>query len=392
VLVTGSTDGLGREVALRVAATGAHVIVHGRNRERGLEVVGEIERAGAGSASFHAADLASLAEVRALGETVLREHDRLDVLVNNAGIWLNDGERRLSEDGYELHFAVNYLSGFLLTRLLLPRLLESAPSRVVNVASAAQTPLDFDDVMLERGGRAYAQSKARADPVHPRPRPGAGGHRGHGERAPSRDPDGDIDGARGRSVSAQHGGRGGGRRDGADHRSQPGKRPMLRRLAARAGERAGVRCGGPRASPAALARVDPRSVNVDGENEEGGPVRPPFLVSLSVPAPSPGPPGFVPGDVGIGFLMHRVLGVPVGLIYAALLPRLRLSPVAGGLVTGALLYGRGFWLLPQLFPRWLSPFWLPPTGRALQAAAHAVYGVVFGAVYARLDPPARRRG
>lgn len=161
-LVTGSTDGLGREVARRLAATGAHLIVHGRSRERGAEVVREIEREGVGSASFHAADLASLGEVRALAGAVLREHDRLDVLVNNAGIWLNDDRRRTSADGHELHFAVNYLAGFLLTRLLLPRLAGSAPSRIVNVASGAQRPIDFDDVMLERGysgRRAYAQSK-----------------------------------------------------------------------------------------------------------------------------------------------------------------------------------------------------------------------------------------
>jgi NAD(P)-dependent dehydrogenase (short-subunit alcohol dehydrogenase family) len=163
VLVTGSTDGLGREVARRLAARGAHVIVHGRNRERGAELVAEIQGEGRGSASFYAADLADLAEVRRLGEAILRDHSRLDVLVNNAGIWRRDaGERALSADGHELHFAVNYLSGYLLTRMLLPRLRESAPARVVNVASAAQTPIDFDDVMLERGytgSRAYAQSK-----------------------------------------------------------------------------------------------------------------------------------------------------------------------------------------------------------------------------------------
>lgn len=162
ILVTGSTDGLGREVARRLAAGGAHVIVHGRNTERGQALVKEIEDTG-GSATFHAADFASLDEVRTLAETILREYDRLDVLVNNAGIWLNrPAERRLSADGHELHFAVNYLAGYALTRLLLPRLIESAPARIVNVASTAQTPLDFDDPMLESGysgGRAYAQSK-----------------------------------------------------------------------------------------------------------------------------------------------------------------------------------------------------------------------------------------
>ena len=162
ILVTGSTGGLGREVALRLAATGAHVIVHGRNAERGREVVEEIEKAGVGSARFYAADLGSFAEVRRLAEEIRRDYDRLDVLVNNAGIWLTQGERQLSADGHEMHFQVNYLSGYLLTRMLLPLLEASAPSRIVNVASAAQNPIDFADVMLERGysgSRAYAQSR-----------------------------------------------------------------------------------------------------------------------------------------------------------------------------------------------------------------------------------------
>jgi NAD(P)-dependent dehydrogenase (short-subunit alcohol dehydrogenase family) len=163
ILVTGSTGGLGREVARRLAAGGAHVIVHGRNRERGEALVREIEAAGEGSARFYAADLASIDEVRSFAETILNDYDRLDVLVNNAGIWLNrSNERQLSADGHELHFAVNYLAGYALTHLLLPRLLDSAPARIVNVASAAQTPIDFDDPMLENGysaGRAYAQSK-----------------------------------------------------------------------------------------------------------------------------------------------------------------------------------------------------------------------------------------
>lgn len=162
-LVTGSTGGLGREVALRLGASGFHVIVHGRNVDRGMEVVREIEAGGEGTAVFHAADLASYAEVRELAATVLREYDRLDVLVNNAGIWLEPEDGRvLSADGHELHFQVNYLSGFLLTHLLLPRLEGSGPARIVNVASAAQRPIDFDNVMLEEGysdGRAYSQSK-----------------------------------------------------------------------------------------------------------------------------------------------------------------------------------------------------------------------------------------
>jgi NAD(P)-dependent dehydrogenase (short-subunit alcohol dehydrogenase family) len=161
-LITGSTDGLGREVARRLAADGHHVIIHGRNRERGEALVAEIEAEGTGSARFYAADFASLDAVRGLADAVLRDYDRLDVLVNNAGIWSRGDDRRVSADGHELQFAVNYLAGYLLTHRLLPLLRASAPSRIINVASAAQAPIDFDDVMLERGysgGRGYAQSK-----------------------------------------------------------------------------------------------------------------------------------------------------------------------------------------------------------------------------------------
>ncbi|MEX2283371.1 MAG: SDR family oxidoreductase [Gemmatimonadota bacterium] len=162
ILITGSTDGLGREVARKLAAGGAHVIVHGRNRERGEALVAEIAKEGKGTAKFYAADLASLAEVRKLGQAILRDYDRLDVLVNNAGVWLTRGERQVSADGHEMHFAVNYLSGFLLTQMLLPRLIAAAPARIVNVASVAQSPIDFNDPQLEKGyngGRAYGQSK-----------------------------------------------------------------------------------------------------------------------------------------------------------------------------------------------------------------------------------------
>lgn len=96
------------------------------------------------------------------------------------------------------------------------------------------------------------------------------------------------------------------------------------------------------------------------------------------------PHGFVPADVLIGLLMHLWLAILVGLVYASLLPRLRLSPVAGGLAAGAVLYALGFWILPLLFPAWLSPFWLPPAGRALQAMAHAAYGVALGWTFAKL--------
>src|SRR4051812_20102024 len=134
VLVTGATDGLGRAVAGDLVARGARVLVHGRDPERARGVAHAI---GAGGA--YVADFASLADVRRLAEEVARDHRALHVLVSNAGVGSTlpgDGERMESADGYELRFAVNYLAGFLLTRLLEPVLRAGAPARVVNVASA----------------------------------------------------------------------------------------------------------------------------------------------------------------------------------------------------------------------------------------------------------------
>jgi NAD(P)-dependent dehydrogenase (short-subunit alcohol dehydrogenase family) len=149
ILVTGSTGGLGRETALALARAGDHVIIHGRNEQRATEILQEIEEDGRGSAKFYKADLASLDETRALADAILADYDRLDVLVNNAG------------DGYELHFQVNYLAGYVLIAELLPLLEQSAPSRIINVASG-QRALDFDDLMLTQDYdsiEAYLRSK-----------------------------------------------------------------------------------------------------------------------------------------------------------------------------------------------------------------------------------------
>jgi NAD(P)-dependent dehydrogenase (short-subunit alcohol dehydrogenase family) len=161
ILVTGATDGLGRALARELAARGATVLVHGRRQERLDDTLREI-REGTGSDRLrpYRADLASLEQVRRLAREVGAEQ-RLDVLVNNAGL-AGTGDREVSADGLELRFAVNYLAPFLLTRLLLPLLRRSAPARIVNVASVGQVPIDFDDVLLERGWeplRAYRQSK-----------------------------------------------------------------------------------------------------------------------------------------------------------------------------------------------------------------------------------------
>ena len=161
ILITGATDGLGRRVAQKLAAMGATVLLHGRSPERLKATLEELRsQTGSEKVNSYLADLSSLAAVRDLAECILSDEDRLDVLVNNAGVI--SSERKESEDGYELTFEVNYLSHFLLTRLLLPLLKDSAPARIVNVASAGQSPIDFSNLMLERGYdamKAYTQSK-----------------------------------------------------------------------------------------------------------------------------------------------------------------------------------------------------------------------------------------
>ena len=164
ILITGSTDGVGRYVAARLAADGAKVLIHGRDAARAATLIEEIKRSGQQAPVFYQADLSSLAEARRLADAVAADHKRLDVFVSNAGIGSqNQGPaREISADGHELRFAVNYLAGFLLTYRLLPLLTAASPSRIVNVASLGQHPIDFDDVMITKnysGARAYSQSK-----------------------------------------------------------------------------------------------------------------------------------------------------------------------------------------------------------------------------------------
>jgi NAD(P)-dependent dehydrogenase (short-subunit alcohol dehydrogenase family) len=165
VLVTGATDGLGRGVAVACARAGATVLAHGRDGERLAATVEELAGiAGPDRVRDYRADLSSLDEVRALAAATREGEPALHVLVSNAGIGTDvpPGGRSESADGYELRFAVNYLAGYLLIEELLDLLHASAPARIVAVSSAGQMPIDFDDVMLERGYsgvRAYCQSK-----------------------------------------------------------------------------------------------------------------------------------------------------------------------------------------------------------------------------------------
>ena len=162
VLITGSTDGIGKLTAHELASRGARVLVHGRDRPKTEHVAKDLRTStGNGRAECYLADFSSLDNVRMLAREVSKQHDELDVLINNAGIGFGS-ERQTSEEGYELRFTVNYLAPFLLTHLLLPSLRKASPSRVVNVSSAGQYPIDFNDLMLENHyspQRAYGQSK-----------------------------------------------------------------------------------------------------------------------------------------------------------------------------------------------------------------------------------------
>jgi len=164
VLITGSTDGVGRYVAGALAKLGAELLIHGRDAPRARSLIDDIAASGHAPPTFYQADLSSLDSVRKLASTIASRHKRIDVFISNAGIGSMNGgpQRQVSANGYELRFAVNYLSGFLLAHLLLPLIKAAAPARIVNVASLGQHPIDFDDVMIVKnysGSRAYAQSK-----------------------------------------------------------------------------------------------------------------------------------------------------------------------------------------------------------------------------------------
>ncbi len=162
VLVTGATAGIGLETARAIAKEGAELIIVGRNAEKTKAVLEELKAtSGNSNISFLLADLSSMAAVRKLAADFLEKHDRLDVLVNNAG--LVNPKHEKTADGFEVTFATNHLSYFLLTNLLVPALEKAAPSRVVCVASDAHrgAKIDFGDLMTEpyAGFKAYSRSK-----------------------------------------------------------------------------------------------------------------------------------------------------------------------------------------------------------------------------------------
>ena len=163
IMVTGANSGIGKEAALQLAERGAHVVMVCRNRERGEPALAEIKtKSGNDTIELMTADYESQRQIRDLADHYKRTHDRLDVLVNNAGLYLS--ERHETEDGIEATWAVNHLGPFLLTNLLLDVIKASAPARIVTVASDAHRAgtLDFDDLEMKEKYRwiaAYAQSK-----------------------------------------------------------------------------------------------------------------------------------------------------------------------------------------------------------------------------------------
>jgi NAD(P)-dependent dehydrogenase (short-subunit alcohol dehydrogenase family) len=163
VLVTGATDGIGKETARRLAERGARVFIAGRNAEKGAAAVRDIAtNTGTDQAEFLQADLSVQADVRGLAKAVKQRTNRLDVLVNNAGVIMF--RREETRDGIEMTFGLNHLNYFLLTHELLDLLKASAPARIVSVASIAhrRAMLDFEDLQLSRGfgaWKAYSRSK-----------------------------------------------------------------------------------------------------------------------------------------------------------------------------------------------------------------------------------------
>lgn len=164
VLITGGNSGIGKETAIALARSGAGVVFTSRDPDKGRQAAADIRERSGAEVDCLPLDLASFASIRRLAADFLERYERLDVLINNAGLILS--ERTETEDGFETTFGVNHLGHFLLTQLLLDRIKASAPARIINVSSRAhlraKDGLDFDDLQLRKGYgglQAYARAK-----------------------------------------------------------------------------------------------------------------------------------------------------------------------------------------------------------------------------------------
>lgn len=163
IVFTGGTDGMGKAAVKNLAGRGATIMLLGRNREKTMAVVNELNKmAGKENTHYVPCDLASQKSIRDAADTILDKCPKIDVLINCAG--MNAGERKITEDGYEMNWAVNHLGPFLLTNLLLDRIKETSESKIVNLSSATEswTKMNFKDLQYNkdwRAGRTYAQAK-----------------------------------------------------------------------------------------------------------------------------------------------------------------------------------------------------------------------------------------
>ncbi|KAK3269958.1 hypothetical protein CYMTET_21620 [Cymbomonas tetramitiformis] len=158
-LVTGCTDGIGKHTATRLAENNATVIIHGRSESRGEKARQDIIKAtGNESVEYFNADFTSMGQIREMSEAIKAKYSRIDCLINNAGVY--ETQKCLSEDGYEMSWAVNVIAPFLLTSLLLDRLRAGTKSRIINVSSISQTDgggrIDFDNLQHEKGYSAHS--------------------------------------------------------------------------------------------------------------------------------------------------------------------------------------------------------------------------------------------
>ncbi len=163
ILITGSTDGIGKQTAFELAEQGHSIIIHGRSEERCLSALEEIKnRTKNSNLDFVVADFSKKENVQRMAEELKTKYTRIDVLINNAGVYLKN--RQTNDDGIELTFMINHLAHFYLTLLLIDLLKKSDDARIINVSSIAHenANFNFDDLMLQKGYsgyKAYANSK-----------------------------------------------------------------------------------------------------------------------------------------------------------------------------------------------------------------------------------------
>lgn len=162
ILLTGATDGLGKATAFALAKQGYELILHGRNPQKGEKVLADIKaETGNENLHYYNADFAELVQIKTLADTILTNHQQLNVLINNAGLGV-ESSRRESIDGLEMIFQVDYLATYILSQKLLPLLKVSNSPHIINVASAGQSSIDFADPLLEKswsGVQSYCQAK-----------------------------------------------------------------------------------------------------------------------------------------------------------------------------------------------------------------------------------------